>query len=438
MPEIPTNSMNEETIWTGTSSQVKNFWLFVACLLVIPIPWAIWAWLKTKCRIYSLTTERLIIRSGVLNKSTETLELYRVRDLQINEPFWLRLWGLNNIHLCTTDTTTPEVILDYISSETDLGNIFRKQIEFSRQKKGVREFGIDVEHGQDTSVKATWDNMIRGFLDKDEPTGGAIPTRDQVPTEDTWNLTLLYAAPADWNADFADLQGRYEAVVQFRSRVGESAQTLLAALEFDKSLSLQIERLYHYASLKTSEDSSDAANLARESQMQNLLTRIGEACSFLTPELQAIDDATFARYLADSVLGEWVISLRKIRRLKPHTLSAAEERLLALSASALRGHDETYSQLSNVDMKFGTIVDEKGEEHPLSLSSVFSYLQKRDRGVRLRAFQKLYGEFRRSQIHVRLDARQLGEGRRLPCPRPQLPKRARSRTLPRRRAGCGL
>ncbi|HZJ17077.1 MAG TPA: oligoendopeptidase F [Chthoniobacteraceae bacterium] len=247
--------------------------------------------------------------------------------------------------------------------------------------------------GQDTSVKATWDNMIRGFLDKDEPTGGAIPTRDQVPTEDTWNLTLLYAAPADWNADFADLQGRYEAVVQFRGRVGESAQTLLAALEFDKSLSLQIERLYHYASLKTSEDSSDAANLARESQMQNLLTRIGEACSFLTPELQAIDDATFARYLADSVLGEWVISLRKIRRLKPHTLSAAEERLLALSASALRGHDETYSQLSNVDMKFGTIVDEKGEEHPLSLSSVFSYLQKRDRGVRLRAFQKLYGEF---------------------------------------------
>jgi uncharacterized membrane protein YdbT with pleckstrin-like domain len=147
MPENPTNSMTEETIWTGTSSQVKNFWLFVACILVVPIPWAIWAWLKTKCRVYSLTTERLIIRSGVLNKSTETLELYRVRDLQINEPFWLRLWSLKNIHLCTTDMTTPEVVLDYISSDVDLGTTFRKQIESSRQKKGVREFGIDVEHG---------------------------------------------------------------------------------------------------------------------------------------------------------------------------------------------------------------------------------------------------------------------------------------------------
>ena len=141
--------MTEQTIWTGTSSQVKNFWLFVACLLVVPIPWAIWAWLKTKNRTYTLTSERLMIRSGVFNIATETLELYRVRDLQIMEPFWLRLWGLKNLHLITTDSTTPELILDYIPSALDLGTKFRQQIEQSRQKKGVREFGIDVAQGGD-------------------------------------------------------------------------------------------------------------------------------------------------------------------------------------------------------------------------------------------------------------------------------------------------
>ena len=139
--------MTEQTIWTGTSSQVKNFWLFVACLLVVPIPWAFWAWLKTKNRTYTLTSERLVIRSGVFNIATETLELYRVRDLQIMEPFWLRLWGLKNLHLITTDSTTPELILDYIPSALDLGTKFRQQIEMSRQKKGVREFGIDVVPG---------------------------------------------------------------------------------------------------------------------------------------------------------------------------------------------------------------------------------------------------------------------------------------------------
>ena len=231
------------------------------------------------------------------------------------------------------------------------------------------------------------------FFDKDEPGGGGIPTRDQVAISDTWNLTHLYPTDAAWTTDFTDLQGRYEGVAQFRGRAGESAQTLREVMEFDKSLSLQIERLYHYASLKSAEDSSDAVNLAREAQMGNLLTLIGEASSFVTPELQAIDDAKFAAYLADPALSEWVISLRKIRRSKPHTLSAAEERLLALGASALRGHDETFSQLTNVDMQFGKLADETGTERELSQSSYSSFLVKRDAPLRARAFKQFYAEF---------------------------------------------
>ena len=230
-------------------------------------------------------------------------------------------------------------------------------------------------------------------FDKDEPAGGGIPTRDQVAIGDTWELAHLFPTPDAWAAEFADLQSRYEGVAQFRGRVGESAQTLREVMEFDKSLSVQIERLYHYASLKCSEDSSDAANLAREAQMQNLLTLIGESSSFVTPELQAIDDATFDRYLADPALAEWTISLRKMRRLKPHTLSAAEERLLALGGSALRGHDETFSQLTNVDMKFGKLTDEEGVERELSQSSFSSFLNKRDAGLRARAFKQFYAEF---------------------------------------------
>src|SRR4030095_16877036 len=106
--------MPEEPIWKGTSSQVKNFWLFVACLLIIPIPWAIWAWLKVKCRVYTLTTERVLIQDCILNKSHEPLELYRVRHLQFTEPFWLRLFGLQNIHLIATDITTGNIVLDYL------------------------------------------------------------------------------------------------------------------------------------------------------------------------------------------------------------------------------------------------------------------------------------------------------------------------------------
>ncbi len=143
---------SETVIWKGTSSQVKNFWWFVSCLLVIPIPWAIWEWLKVKCRVFNITSERLIIDEGVFNKSQETLELYRIRDMQVKQPFWLRLFGLENIHLIATDITTESVVLDYIPSNLALRDKLRVQVEECRRKKGVREMGIDLDQGGGADV----------------------------------------------------------------------------------------------------------------------------------------------------------------------------------------------------------------------------------------------------------------------------------------------
>ena len=98
------------------------------------------------------------------------------------------------------------------------------------------------------------------------------------------------------------------------------------------------------------------------------------------------------------MLKEWRISLHKIRRMKPHVLSEKEERLLALGSSALDGYDDTFSQLTNVDMKFGVLRDEKGEERPLTQSSYSAFLVKRDHGLRKRAFHQFYDEFQDHQF----------------------------------------
>jgi oligoendopeptidase F len=242
--------------------------------------------------------------------------------------------------------------------------------------------------------------MIHRLLDKDEPGGNAaaIPGRADIAPGDTWDLTPLYETPEKWLADFTELQRTYPTIERFKGRVAASATTLCDALEAEKELSLRAERLAHYASLRSSEDSSDSANLARESQLDNLLTRIAEASAFLAPEIMALPDDAFARYLADPVLAAWRISLEKLRRLKPHTLSTNEERLLALAQSPLRGHGETFSQLTNVDMRFGTLPDENGEERALSQSSYMSFLMKRDVEVRRRAFQQFYQEFGEHQF----------------------------------------
>jgi oligoendopeptidase F len=128
------------------------------------------------------------------------------------------------------------------------------------------------------------------------------------------------------------------------------------------------------------------------------MVRVGEAFSFVSPEIQAISDDRFEAFLGDAALADWTIPLRKLRRRKKHTLTAAEERLLALGSSVLRGHSETFSQLTNVDMRFGTLRDGQGNERELTQSSFSSFLQQRDPAVRKAAFHQFYTEFSEHQF----------------------------------------
>jgi oligoendopeptidase F len=224
-----------------------------------------------------------------------------------------------------------------------------------------------------------------------------IPTRADIPESDKWDLTHLFADVGKWQEDFAWLQREYPTLEQWKGRVGESAQALAGLLEFEKALEQKMERVYHYASLQAAEDSTNNDYLARIGQVQNLLTRISEAAAFVVPEILAIDDERFAKFIADPALKDWRIKLEKIRRMRPHVLSVPEERLLALSNVALSGYDDTFSQLTDVDMKFGVLVDETGCERPLTQSSLGSFLVKRDPELRKRAFNQFYSEFRDHQ-----------------------------------------
>ena len=166
--------MPEQTVWRGISSQWKNFgafagWgvlsLLLICfslivrhaanpriallgpflllLLVIPIIMVVAHYLKTKNKIYELTTERLKFTEGVFSKVTDTLELYRVKDIETRQPFSYRMMGIENVQLNTSDTSSPFVLIDAIPCSIGLADKIRNEVENIRQQKGVRE--IDIE-----------------------------------------------------------------------------------------------------------------------------------------------------------------------------------------------------------------------------------------------------------------------------------------------------
>ena len=224
-----------------------------------------------------------------------------------------------------------------------------------------------------------------------------VPTRAEIPDSDKWDLTHLFANVDKWKEDFRWVEQTYSQIKEWKGRLGQAAKNLAECLEFEKELDLKIEKLYHFASLQLAEDSANTQYLARIGQIQNLFTKIGEAFAFVVPEIQAIDDETFAKFVVDSALADWRIKLHKIRRLKQHVLSEPEERILALGAAALNGYDDTFSQLTDVDMRFGALIDETGREKPLTQSSFSSFLVKRDAELRKRAFHQFYAEFQDHQ-----------------------------------------
>src|SRR6266480_2108127 len=235
--------------------------------------------------------------------------------------------------------------------------------------------------------------LVRRFL-MDEL---KIPTRSEISESDKWDLTGLFADVGKWHEDFIWVQETYLRLKELKGKLSASPQSLVDCLEFEKTLELKLERLYHFASLQLAEDSANNEHLARIGQIQNLMTKIAEAAAFVIPEIQAIGDETFAKFIVDPTLTDWRIKLQKIRRMKPHVLSEPEERILALGRVALSGYDDTFSQLTDVDMKFGVLIDETGREKPLTQSSFSWFLIKRDPKLRKRAFHQFYAEFQDHQ-----------------------------------------
>jgi uncharacterized membrane protein YdbT with pleckstrin-like domain len=148
----PASPKEEVQLWKGTPSNWQNFWWWVSCLLVIPIPIAIWKWFVLRNTEITLTNQRLKIRTGVFNKKTEEIELYRVKDWTIEEPFLQRFLNKGSISMETSDRTAPTVRLAWLDGARALGDILRNAVEAIRDRKRVREVDFQDDDAGDVGT----------------------------------------------------------------------------------------------------------------------------------------------------------------------------------------------------------------------------------------------------------------------------------------------
>ena len=152
----------ETTFWKGSPSQWINIGPYSIALLstaaiiaggiffppafialIIPIAYALWRYLTVRCQTFELTTERLRITKGVINQNIDEVELYRVKDMVVERKWWMRLTGLGNIHMETSDRSMPHIDIPAIRGCIALREDLRKKVEAMRDKKRVREMDFD-------------------------------------------------------------------------------------------------------------------------------------------------------------------------------------------------------------------------------------------------------------------------------------------------------
>jgi oligoendopeptidase F len=226
-----------------------------------------------------------------------------------------------------------------------------------------------------------------------KPRGKTLPPRAKVKVEDTWDLGTLFPSDAEWEAAFEKWKKQIPRYAKFRGTLGESAKQLAACLDFDERFERAGERLGVYAYLKAAQDQSDSVYQRMRGRVQHAGSEAAQAASFIRPEILAIPEDKLNESIASKELSRYQLLLTRLERYKPHTLSDAEERLLAMQSEMADASNHIFRQLNDADLKFGMVENEHGDSVELSHSSFSALLHSPDRKVRQTAFHQYYGVF---------------------------------------------
>ena len=217
--------------------------------------------------------------------------------------------------------------------------------------------------------------------------------REEIPVEHTWATEDLYVSDAAWEEDLQKMIEEGKAMASYAGKLN-NAEDLYAFLYADEMADLRVGRLANYAMRKGDEDTRNPVYQAMNGKFRGIMVKIGSECSFATPEIMAISDEDMDRFYAEKPeLERYRRYLTNMRRRKAHTLSAAEERILAAAGEMSGAPSNIYSMFANADIKFRDAVDAEGKTHAVRQGTFVGLEESPDRVLRKSAYESLYGSF---------------------------------------------
>jgi oligoendopeptidase F len=220
-----------------------------------------------------------------------------------------------------------------------------------------------------------------------------LPSRKDVRAGDTWDLTSLFRSDAEWEGALAAWEERIPGFAGFAGTLGSAPRRLADCLAFDLNIDRDGDRIGTYAFLRAAEDQGAADAQRMVGRFQHVATRASEAASFLRPEILAIPATTLLAWMELPELAAFRLLLERLVRTRPHVLSEPEEKLLAMQGTFAGTAGKVFRQLTDADLKFGTVTTGAGEQIELSNATFVTLLHDPVPAVRKTAFQQYYAQY---------------------------------------------
>ncbi len=215
--------------------------------------------------------------------------------------------------------------------------------------------------------------------------------RPEIPEKYTWNLTDLYPSAQAWEKACDKLAGRLTEMQPYRGHLGDSATTLRRALETRENLTKELYRVYVYASMVSDVDKRVSTSQAMVQRVQKLENDLSTELAFFEPELLALGDQKVQAFLKeDRELASFRPVLDDILRQRKHTLTPAEEKVIARTSTMAEAPGDLYEMFTSAEMPFPEITLSTGQKVRLDQAAYGLHRASTVRADRLAVFQSFW------------------------------------------------
>lgn len=223
-------------------------------------------------------------------------------------------------------------------------------------------------------------------------------SRDQIDQKYKWNIEAMYADESIWERDYNAVEEKAKDFLKFSGKLGEGSSVLLEAFQKKDSIWLILERVYVYARMKKDEDNRVSKYQAMADKSQSLIAKTASYMSFFTPELLEIPEEKLMAFIqAEEGLKIYGFVIQETLREKAHILSKQEENIMAQFSEITSATNDIFGMINNADIKFGSIVDEDGDEVEVTHGKYIGLMESHDRRVRKEAFEHMYAAFEKQK-----------------------------------------